>query len=71
VVTQQDDALPFSWKKGRFDVLWRLRHSTIEGEDYQFSERDQNLPVEEVYDPTGRPVGYVNRDTGRFVPQPS
>lgn len=64
--------LPCEWDSGRFDVLWKLRRITAAGAvdaEYQFSDLDQDLPIEELYDRARRPRGYLECRT-TFVEEP-
>lgn len=70
VVTPTDARLPVSWNNGRYDLLWQLHRARSAGNDaYDFSQRSQDLPVEEVYDSDGRRVGYIDRHAQTFVPE--
>lgn len=67
VVVTPDD-LPIKWPKGSFDKVWQLQRTLDETHSYAFRERDQLLPVTEVYDANGKNLGFVHG--AKFVPQP-
>jgi len=69
-VVEPPGYLPTKWDGDDFDVLWSLRLASP-APTYKLYVGKQNLqvtPTEPVYDKDGRPVGYIGRNAGVFLP---